>query len=57
MWGSNYPLTTRVCTYAEAVDLIRLGADFLTVEDRAKLLGRDASKVVRFAVVREGKAT
>lgn len=45
MWGSNYPLTTRVCTYAEAVDLIRLGCDFLTVEDRAKLLGATASKV------------
>jgi predicted TIM-barrel fold metal-dependent hydrolase len=45
MWGSNYPLTTRVCTYAEAVDLIRVGCDFLTSEDRAKLLGATATKV------------
>lgn len=45
MWGSNYPLTTRMCTYAEAVDLIRVGCDFLTVEDRAKVLGATATKV------------
>ena len=47
MWGSNYPLTTRVCTYAEAVDLIRVGCEFLTVEDRAKVLGATATKVFR----------
>lgn len=45
MWGSNYPLTTRVCTYTEAVDLIRVGCEFLTVEDRAKVLGATATKV------------
>jgi predicted TIM-barrel fold metal-dependent hydrolase len=45
MWGSNYPLTTRVCTYAEAVDLIRVGCEFLTVEDRAKVLGATATMV------------
>ena len=47
MWGSNYPLTTRVCTYAEAVDLIRVGCEFLTVEDRAKVLGATATRVFR----------
>ena len=46
MWGSNYPLTTRVCTYAEAVDLIRLACDFLPPEDRAKVLGGTAAKVL-----------
>jgi predicted TIM-barrel fold metal-dependent hydrolase len=47
MWGSNYPLTTRVCTYAEAVDLIRSECDFFTPEDRAKVLGGTASRVFR----------
>jgi predicted TIM-barrel fold metal-dependent hydrolase len=47
MWGSNYPLTTRVCTYREAVDLIRVACDFLTDEDRAKVLGVTARKVFR----------
>ena len=47
MWGSNYPLTTRVCTYTEAVDLIRVGCEFLTTEDRAKVLGATATKVFR----------
>lgn len=45
MWGSNYPLTTRVCTYAEAVDLIRVACGFLLPEDRAKVLGATAAKV------------
>lgn len=45
MWGSNYPLTTRVCTYTEAVDLIRAGCEFMTVEDRSKVLGGTATKV------------
>lgn len=45
MWGSNLPLTTRVCTYEEAVDLIRVGCDFLTAQDRAKVLGATATKV------------
>lgn len=45
MWGSNYPLTTRMCTYKEAVDLIRVGCDFLTADDRAKVLGSTATKV------------
>jgi predicted TIM-barrel fold metal-dependent hydrolase len=45
MWGSNYPLTARVCTYAEAVDLIRAECGFLNVEDRAKVLGSTASTV------------
>jgi L-fuconolactonase len=45
MWGSNFPLTTRVCTYEEAVDLIRVGCDFLTAEDRGKVLGATATKV------------
>jgi L-fuconolactonase len=47
MWGSNYPLTTRVCTYVEAVDLIRVGCDFLPIDDRAKVLGATARKVFR----------
>lgn len=45
MWGSNYPLTTGMCTYAEAVDLIRVRCEFMTVEDRAKVLGATATKV------------
>ena len=47
LWGSNYPLTTRVCTYTEAVDLIRVACGFLTEEDKAKVLGDTARKVFR----------
>jgi predicted TIM-barrel fold metal-dependent hydrolase len=45
LWGSNYPLTTRVCTYTEAVDLIRVACEFLTAEDRGKVLGGTATRV------------
>lgn len=45
MWGSNYPLTARVCTYAEAVDLLRVACEFLPPDDRAKVLGGTATRV------------
>lgn len=45
MWGSNYPLTTRVCTYEEAVDLVRAECGFLADDDRAKVLGGTAARV------------
>jgi predicted TIM-barrel fold metal-dependent hydrolase len=45
MWGSNYPLTTRVCTYAEALDLVRVACPFLTDGDRDKVLGETARSV------------
>jgi predicted TIM-barrel fold metal-dependent hydrolase len=45
MWGSNYPLTTRACTYAEAVDLLRVACEFLLPADRATVLGATATKV------------
>ena len=44
MWGSNWPLTARACTYAEAVDLIRVGCSFLSDEGRARLLGGTARR-------------
>jgi predicted TIM-barrel fold metal-dependent hydrolase len=44
MWGSNYPPTSRVCTYAETVDLVRT-ADFLSDDDRAQILGGTATRV------------
>ena len=47
MWGSNFPLTRRVCSYAEAVDLIRVACDFFTPEDRAKVLSETARTVFR----------
>lgn len=47
MWGSNYPLTTRVCTYREATDLIRATCEFLAPEDREKILGATARAVFR----------
>lgn len=45
MWGSNWPLTERLCTYRQAVDLVRTECDFLTDDDRAKLLGGTARRV------------
>lgn len=47
LWGSNYPPTLRVCSYREAVDFIRTACDFLSPEDRAKILGGTAKRVLR----------
>jgi len=45
MWGSNYPLTARVCTYEQAVDLVRAECEFLTADDRARVLAGTARTV------------
>jgi L-fuconolactonase len=47
MWASNYPLTTRVCTYSEALDLVRVGCAFLSDDDRSRVLGETARCVFR----------
>lgn len=43
IWGSNYPPTTQVCSYREAVGLIKDGCDFLSGQDKAKILGLNAT--------------
>jgi predicted TIM-barrel fold metal-dependent hydrolase len=45
VWGSNYTPVRLVATYAESVDWLREGCDFLTAEDRAKVLGGNAARV------------
>jgi predicted TIM-barrel fold metal-dependent hydrolase len=38
VWGSNFPVITRVCSYRDSLDLVR-GCEDLTAEDRARILG------------------
>lgn len=45
MWGSNYPPTTVVCNYREAVDLVREGCPFINAADKQKILAGTAIKV------------
>ena len=47
IWGSNYPHTRRVCTYKEAVDFVRIACDFLTEEERAKILGKTLIRILQ----------
>jgi L-fuconolactonase len=46
MWGSDF--TRLPCTYAQCVDHIRFGLDFLTEADRARLLGGTAAALLRW---------
>lgn len=45
MWGSNFPPSARVCPYEESVELIRSACDFLSLADRAEIMGGTASRV------------
>ncbi len=44
MWGSNYPLTTQICSYRQAVEFIEL-CDFLGSEPKGKILAGTAATV------------
>jgi L-fuconolactonase len=39
VWGSNYPVVARACTWREALDFVRVECDFLAAQDRDAILG------------------
>jgi len=39
IWGSNFPPVGRACTYAQALDFVQKECEFLSVQDRALILG------------------
>lgn len=39
MWGSNFPVVLRACSYKQALDFIRSDCDFLSADDRTDILG------------------
>jgi predicted TIM-barrel fold metal-dependent hydrolase len=39
IWGAHFPLIRNLCTYKEALDLVRVECDFLTEKDRKAILG------------------
>lgn len=47
IWGSNFPVAARVCSYQETLDLFRRACDFLAEDAREKILGGAARRVLR----------
>jgi len=45
MWGSNWPMDTAKVGYGERLDALRVHFPFLTVEDRAMILGQTALRL------------
>jgi predicted TIM-barrel fold metal-dependent hydrolase len=46
IWGSNFPPVLTACSYAEALAFVAEECDFLTAEDRDKVLGGTASRLL-----------
>lgn len=38
-WGSDFPASDRYCTYRQSLEVVRTHCDFLTDEDRARIMG------------------
>lgn len=49
MWGSDWPLVEKHCTYSQALGLYRDHLSFLTADDRQWILGRTAQRVWPFS--------
>jgi len=47
LWGSDMPNTYRTCTYQQCLDLVRLHCEFMSQEERAKVLGGNAACLFR----------
>jgi len=45
MWGTDMPLSSRYCTYKQALDQYRLHCDFLNDDQRADILGGTAARL------------
>jgi predicted TIM-barrel fold metal-dependent hydrolase len=41
-WGSDWPYTNQCCTYPQNVDVLRKHCNFLSEEDKSKILGESA---------------
>jgi L-fuconolactonase len=50
MWGTDWPVSLRWLTYAQAVELYRDHLDFFTPEDKAWVLGRTVQRVWPFGL-------
>jgi predicted TIM-barrel fold metal-dependent hydrolase len=50
MWGTDWPISLKWLTYAQAVDLYRNHLDFLTPEDRAWILEKTVQQVWPFGL-------
>jgi L-fuconolactonase len=48
MWGTDWPVSEKFCTYAQAVNLYRQHLDFLTPEDHDWILRRTVQRVWPF---------
>jgi L-fuconolactonase len=45
-WGSDFPASTRYCTYRQSLEVLRLHCEFLTPADRQSVLGRSFQQVI-----------
>jgi predicted TIM-barrel fold metal-dependent hydrolase len=50
MWGTDWPVSLRWLTYAQAVELYRDHLDFFTPEDKAWVLGKTVQRVWPFGL-------
>jgi predicted TIM-barrel fold metal-dependent hydrolase len=49
MWGTDWPIVEKYCTYAKALTIARDEMAFLNEEDKSWVLGRTAERVWRFS--------
>jgi L-fuconolactonase len=46
-WGSDFPASDRYCTYRQAIEVVRSKCEFLSDEDRQRVLGATLRSVLR----------
>lgn len=45
-WGSDFPASTRHCTYRQSIEVVRMHCDFLSPEDLALILGGNLRQIL-----------
>ena len=46
MWGSDWPMVGRYCTYKQALNQYKLNCNFLSDSERADILGNTAARIM-----------
>lgn len=47
LWGTDFPTVLEACTYHQALNLVKRNCDFLSTEDKNKILGENAMRLYR----------
>lgn len=48
VWGTDFPTVLEVCTYRQCLNLVKNNCDFLSVDEKKRILGENSTRLYGF---------